>query len=270
MPDLSPAEALVATWVQANPRLAVDAAIGKVAAAAGVSEPTVIRFCRRMGADGFRSLKARLIAELQRPESYLHHDVVAGDNPGQAAAKVLDNAIRILLDQRNLAAAMPFADAVATLARARQLVFVGLGASGHVARDASHKFFRLGIPCATALDTPTIAQHAAIASPADAFLAISHTGDRAAIVRAMADAVVRGACVIAITDPVSPLARAASWVFPCHAAEDTSVFTPMSSRLAQLALLDALQVTLALHLGAPAEENLRRCKTVLQSAEPPR
>jgi DNA-binding MurR/RpiR family transcriptional regulator len=39
----------------------------------------------------------------------------------------------------------------------------------------------------------------------------------------------------------------------------------MSSRLAQLALLDALQVSLALALGAPASEHLRASKQAIRS-----
>ena len=42
------------------------------------------------------------------------------------------------------------------------------------------------------------------------------------------------------------------------------MFTPMSSRLVHLALLDALQVALALRLGAAAaEENLQLTKEAL-------
>ena len=45
--------------------------------------------------------------------------------------------------------------------------------------------------------------------------------------------------------------------------EDTSVYTPMSSRLAQLALLDAIYVAFALSLGDKAAQNLRRSKDAL-------
>jgi DNA-binding MurR/RpiR family transcriptional regulator len=39
----------------------------------------------------------------------------------------------------------------------------------------------------------------------------------------------------------------------------------MSSRLAHLAVLDALQVALAISLGDAAVENLRRCKDALSA-----
>ncbi len=260
---LSRSEAQVAAWVLANPRQAVEAAISDVARAAQVSEPTVVRFCRSVGTSGFREFKTRLVAALSQPETHVHEDVNPGDATVDAVGKVLDSAIRTLIDVRALAATMPFEAAVAAMENARQLVFVGLGASGFVARDASHKFFRLGVPCATALDGQTILQSAAIARPGDVFVATSHTGAWPAMVRAMELACARGATVIALTAPHAPLATAASLVFECHPPEDTNLFTPMSSRLAQLALLDALQVTLALRIGSAAEESLRLSKEVL-------
>ena len=57
---------------------------------------------------------------------------------------------------------------------------------------------------------------------------------------------------------------AADLLIPFHTPEDSSVYTPMSSRLALLALLDALQVALALALGDPAAENLRSAKGALR------
>ena len=260
---LSRSEARAARWIVANPRAAIDQPISEVAAAAGVSEPTIIRFCRSVGVSGFRQLKSRLIANLQRPESYLHHDVNTEDSTLDAAGKVLERSIRALVDLREHLQDSPLESAVTAMAVARQLIFVGVGASGIVAQDACHKFFRLGVPCSTALDSQTILQRAAIAQPGDVYIAISHTGSWPELVRAMALAKSNGATVIVLTEPSAPLAQSASLVIECHAPEDTNVFTPMSSRLAQLALLDALQVALALRRGEGAEESLKRSKAVL-------
>ena len=73
-----------------------------------------------------------------------------------------------------------------------------------------------------------------------------------------------GATVIALTDPRAPLAEQSSLVIECHPPEDTNLFTPMCSRLAQLALLDVLQVALALARGEAAQAALRRSKDVLR------
>lgn len=260
---LSRSERLVGEWLLANSRQAVDLSINEVAAASGVSDPTVIRFCRSLGLSGFRELKTNLIAALQQPQSYLHHDVSGQDSPGDAALKVLENAIQTLVELRASIPRMPFDAATACLTEARQIIFVGLGASGCVARDACHKFFRLGIPCTTALDAQTILQHAAIAGPEDVFIAMSHTGKWPDLVKGMQLAGTRGARIMAITDRQSPLGLIADLTFDCHPPEDTNIFTPMSSRLAQLTLLDALQVSLAIALGNDAETNLRLSKAAL-------
>ena len=100
--------------------------------------------------------------------------------------------------------------------------------------------------------------------PDDVLIVISKTGSSAALCEAAESARRNGASVIAITDGNSPLAGVASLCFACDAREDTNVYTPMSSRLVHLVILDALQVALALQLGETAAANLRRTKAALQ------
>jgi RpiR family carbohydrate utilization transcriptional regulator len=262
---LSRAERRVADWILAHPRQAADATLAQVASECGASEPTVIRFCRSVGLTGFRELTIRLTEALSRPVSYVHHDVSADDATPDAVTKVLDAAISSLIDMRAQLSSIPIDEAAAILGEARQITFIGLGASGHVATDACHKFFRLGTPCSAHTDTPSILQAAAIAGPGDVLVIVSHLGGWQELDRAAAAARDNGATVIALTNPASRLARIATVVFGWNPHEDTSVYTPMSSRLAQLALLDALYVAFALSLGDVAAEKLRRSKDALQN-----
>ena len=262
---LSRAERRVADWVLAHPRQAADATRAQVASECGASEPTVIRFGRSVGLTGFRELTIRLTEALSRPASYVHRDVSADDATPDAVTKVLDAAISSLIDMRAQLSSIPIDEAAAMLGEARQITFIGLGASGHVATDACHKFFRLGTPCSAHTDTPSILQAAAIAGPGDVLVIVSHLGGWPELDRAAAAARDNGAAVIALTNPASRLARIATVVFGWDPHEDTSVYTPMSSRLAQLALLDALYVTFALSLGDLAAEKLRCSKDALQN-----
>ena len=261
---LSPAERQVAEWVLAHPREAVESTVARVAGECGVSEPSVIRFCRRVGLSGFRELTLRLTEALSRPDSYVHRDVAASDATPDAVTKVIDASIRSLMDIRAQLSSMPIDKAVGQLREARQIVFAGLGASGHVASDACHKFFRLGIPCSVLTDTPTIRQFAAIAGPQDAIIVISKTGNRTELCSFLARARDNGATVIVISERKSDLANSASIVFGCHSYEDTNIYTPMNSRLIHLALLDALHVALALAMGGEAADKLRRSKEALK------
>ena len=266
LPRLSRAEKAVAEWVLANPRRTTLATVSDVARLTGVSQPTVIRFCRSLGARGFSDFKLQLAASVGRPGSFAHRDVNHDDSPADAVLKVLDSSLTALHALRGRAESLPFAEAVRVLGEARQIVFAGLGASGRVAEDAAQKYFRLGIPCSTATDDPTLLQMSAIATGGDVFVAISNGGQWPAMVRSMQNVRAGDALVIALTDPDSPLAANADVLFPRRVDEDASVYTPMRSRLEQLAILDALQVSLAVSLGPNAETRLRASKEALSSA----
>lgn len=175
----------------------------------------------------------------------------------------MDSSIASLVEIRSRLSSMPVDEAVAAMALTRQICFVGMGASGHVAGDAWHKFFRLGIPCNSLTDLPTLLQFSAIAEQGDVFFVISSSGQWPEQIRAAELVRSRGGTIIALTNPQSDLAAVADILFASNDFEDTSVYTPMSSRLAQLALLDALQVSLALVLGESAVERLSNTKTAL-------
>jgi RpiR family carbohydrate utilization transcriptional regulator len=261
--DCSKAELKVAQFVLSDARLVLRMSIAELARHVGVSEPTVIRFCRRLGYSGFRGFKDELLAQSGNMDSVLHQTITENDPVSEAVSKVLESCTRTLLDVSHLARSLPFEPAAAMLTKAKQIVFAGLGASGFVAQDAQHKFFRLGIPCRTALDTPTILQSAAIAQPGEVFIFISQTGEWPELVNALDRCRAQGVSTLAFTRRGSELAARADLVFDCEVGENTHVYTPMNSRLATLALLDALQVSLAILMGQPAEANLRETKTVL-------
>ena len=260
---LSRAEKQVAEWVLAHPRQTTESTVAEVAKACATSEPSVIRFCRRMGLSGFRELTIRLTEALSRPDSLVHRDVSAADSTADATVKVVEAAIQSLVDLRAQLSRMPFETVVARMATAQQFVFAGLGASGHVAKDVSHKFFRLGTPCNALTDTPSIRQFAAIAASRDVFILISKNGNAPVLCKAARRARDNGAFVVAVTDPGSELAASASSVFACDAQEDTNIYTPRSSRLVHLSVLDAIHVATALALGDFAADNLRRSKDAL-------
>ncbi len=266
LPELSRSEARVGQWILAHPKEAAGATLARLARECETSEPTVLRFCRRVGLSGFRDLALKLTEALSNPVSYVHRDVGPDDSAPDAMLKVMDASIQSLIEMRTQLSSMPVDAAVDAMSRARQIAFAGLGASGHVATDACHKFFRLGIPCTSLTDTPMILQFAAIAEPEDVLVLLSHTGRWTDFANAARLARQRGATVIAITNPKSEVAEEANLLFPCQLIEDTSVYTPMSSRLAQLALLDAVHVALALAKGESASDTLRRSKDALNAS----
>lgn len=261
---LSPAEKRVAQWLLAHPGAIPEQRLVTLAREAGVSEPTVIRFCRSIGCSGFSDFKLRVTRYLATHTDGLHAAVSASDDTATISRKVFAASIRELQRVQQSINTHRLQQAADAIAAARRVLFIGVGASALVAQDAHNKFFRLGIACAAFTDGPTIAQAAAI-SGADTFVvAISKTGVSRDIITAVELARSVGASSCAITTPGSPLAAAADIALLVDIDEDTTMYTPMSSRLAQLAVLDVLQVCTAIAGGDAALAHLEASKAALQ------
>ena len=94
-PALRPAEQAVADAVLSDVEAAVAASNAEIAARAGVSEPTVTRFCRAVGCDGVRDFKLQLARSLAVGDAFLagrrsgpgrgRHAAVLDLGPGRGA-----------------------------------------------------------------------------------------------------------------------------------------------------------------------------------------
>ena len=261
--SLSSAEGRVADWVLSHSHRVVSMPLAKIALDVGVSEPTVVRFCRSVGTRGFSDFKVRMAQNLASQQNLVHADVRPGDDVSDILAKVMGRSIRELSNVQQRLDVERIERAASALAAAGRIDFYGIGASGCVVADAQNKFFRLGVPCSAYHDAPTILQAAAIADASYAVIAVSKTGSSRAVVEACHQARANGARVIAITSPTSALARAAEIAILVDIDEDTGVYTPMSSRLAQLAVMDVIQVAFALKLGSRGSHNLELAKLAL-------
>lgn len=261
--SLSPAEARVADWLVGHPDRLGELRLATLAASAGVSEPTVVRFCRSVGARGFSDLRLRLARYLATRGELLHAEVAADDAPLTVAEKVIGASIRELRRVQQAVDGERLDRAARVLAHASRVAFVGVGASASVVLDAQNKFFRLGLACAAFCDEPSIRQAAAVSEPGTAIVAVSKTGESDAIVAAVTAAAGAGAETVALTSPGSRLAEAADTTLLIDVDEDTAVYTPMSSRLAQLAILDSLQICTAIRAGKAALDHLEASKAAL-------
>ncbi|CAO3427311.1 MurR/RpiR family transcriptional regulator [Azospirillum doebereinerae] len=267
------AETAVARVVLAAPDAVLGDSIGQLAAKAGVSEPTVLRFCRAAGFAGFQDFKLRLAqhlaataarAQAARGTVALARDLAPGDSVGGAAEKVLNRAIDALTRLRDTLDPAALERAARALVKAGRVEIVGVGASGAVAQDAHHKLFRLLHAVAAPSDAHVQAMMAATLGPGDVMLAVSKTGTSGEILETVAIAREGGATVIAITGAGTPLAALAGTLLVVDVDEDTAVHTPMASRLAQLALIDALTVAVGLLSPPELNQRLARIKAALR------
>lgn len=248
---LSKSERKVAQTVLRNPQLAISENITALARNAGVSEPTVVRFCRAIGYHGWREFKLKLAQGL----ALALNDAAAVAVPQQddlavdLISKICGRSINTLLDLRNNLRAPAIQQALTLLAAARKIEFYGQGTSGILAADAQHKFFRSGVPTVAYSDPHVHSIAASLLGKGDVVVAISQRGSSVALLRSVQLARQGGADVIVLAPSGTPLAALATVLIAVDLGFDVDPFTPISARLAHLVIIDILAVGLALKLG---------------------
>ncbi|MBK8182474.1 MAG: SIS domain-containing protein [Candidatus Competibacteraceae bacterium] len=267
---LSKAEQRVADYVLSHPDSIMALPIAALAGAVGVSQPTVARFCMALGFSGFKEFKLRLVQSLAGGVPFVHRDVGIGDPASALVAKVLDRAIAALTRVRSDLDAADLDRAIQLLANAHRIEFYGLGNSGIIAADAQHKFFRLGMPTVAYTDPHIHGMAATLLQPGAAVMAISNTGRTRDLLRSVESARQAGADVVAITASGSPLAKLSTVALCVDVEEDPDVYSPMTSRIAHLAIIDVLAVGVALSRGPELLAKLEKAKQSLRERRVPR
>jgi len=261
--DLRPSEQSVAQYVLRHPNLVIDLSLPELGARAGVSQPTVARFCAALGFSGYREFKLRLAQSLARGVPFVHRDVNLQDSAADIGAKVFDRAIAAMVAVRNHLDPAAIGRAIDLLASARRIEFYGAGNSGIVALDAQHKFFRLGAPAIAYADPHVHAMAASLLEKGDVVVAISGSGASLDLLRSVEIASAAGASVVALTASNSALARLADVTLIADVLEDADVYAPMTSRLVHLAIIDVLAVGVAIKRGPALVAKLRRAKAAV-------
>jgi len=257
-------EQRVASYVLDNLETATQRTVSEIAAICEVSEPTVIRFCRTLGCSGFRDFKLRLAQNVAVSLQYLD----ATNAEPQSDLRGIDQILGVFYSTANVARAQlddeVVAQATETLARARRIVFCGVGGgSATVAFDAANRFFRLGIPATALHDGYQLRMQAATLAPGDVLFCISSSGDLKEQVESARIARQYGATSLCITRPGSALAEVSDIALVLKIPEDPDIYKPTASRLVYLVIIDVLAAAVAHRNSDVALEKLRRIRASL-------
>jgi RpiR family carbohydrate utilization transcriptional regulator len=264
MDALSKSERKVAMAVLDNPQLTISENITALARTAQVSEPTVVRFCRAVGCDGWHEFKLKLAQGLALAPSGRDETPLQDDLAEDLVSKICGRSVNILLDLRNTLDPQAVQRALDILAAAAKIEFYGQGSSGLVAADAQHKFFRSGVPTVAYSDPHIHAISAALLEAGDAVVAISQRGGSTALLHSVQLARRAGADVIVIAPSGTPLAALATVLLPVDLPVDTDPYRPITARLAHLVVIDILAVGLALRRGPDFRRRMEAAQKALQ------
>jgi len=245
-----PAERSVAEFVLANPEQVMQMSVSEAARDIGVGESTVIRFCRSLGYKGYQEFKLRLAQDLVEPVEFIHENITFDDSTSDLAQKVFQTNIQAVGDTMKALDADMIEVAAKALAQARRVDIYGVGYSSFTALDAKLKFVRLGMIADAYGDAHLQAMAAASLRRSDVAIGISQSGSTKDVVDALAVARKAGATTIAITNfSPSPITRASDVVLLTASHESPLGGEVLTSRIAQLCVLDVLSVAVAVTLG---------------------
>ena len=263
-------ERKVADLVLARPEDVIHMRIVDLAAAAEVSEPTVVRFCRAIDCSGFQSFKLALAQSIAKPGSSEPFELNEQDTARDYTYKVFDSTIETLMRVRDTLDAGAIEEAVAALSRAKRVEFYGFGASSPVAIDAQHKFFRLQIASAAHSDPHIQAMSAMSLSADDVVVAISQSGRSTSLLEAMELVRDTGAAIIGLAPSATPVIERSTIAIPIDVQPmNESAYTPLPSRIAHLAVIDILAAGVSMVKGNEVGEHLQRLNRGLQSLRVP-
>ena len=261
IPQLSKAEAAVAEYISGNPDEVVNLSVSALAECCGVSEPTVIRTCRTLGYSGYQAMKIALIQSMSSARPLVGEAVSAKDDMPTAIRKVFgaaSDAITLTLENLDAKAMEQAAEA---LLLARKILIFGVGGSAAVAADVEHKFLRLGLDARALSDLNLQAISAAFTDSEDVVFAISHSGSSKAVVDNARLARDNGCKVISLSSRgKSPLTEISDICLFTSAKETRYRIVAISSRIAELTVIDALYSYMSFRTGNP--ERLRIEKAI--------
>ena len=260
MGTLKKSERKVAQLVSDNPSFAINSTVAALSNAAGVSEPTVMRFCTSLGFEGFQQFKIALAQTLALGISATLSTIQQDDSILEISTKVFDHTITSLDRARRFLNVEKIEQAVEAILLSTRLNFAGFGASSIIAQDAAQKESLFGVPCSAPADAHQQYMAASLAKPGSITVAISNTGTTLSVLQIAETARANGALVIGITGDNSPLFDYCDIPLIVKTIEDTDVYTPTVSRLAGLVLIDILATSVALRRGTEHMKDLTRMK----------
>lgn len=262
---LSNAEQRVARFVEASPRETIRLPIKRLAERIGVSEASIIRFCRSIGYHGLRDLKIALAAESATPYQVVNEEVQPSDSVMTIAQKVLNSDMHAITDAVAILDERSLERAVEALLVAPRTECYGIGSSMPVALDAYYRFVRIGLPATIVTDPHMQTVSAAQLPSGSVAFAVSHTGRTKETLNALRLAKGAGAtCILLTSYAHTPIGRIADIEIVTGTRETAFRTEAMASRIAHLSVIDTLYVAVAMRRFTVALAALDRANGIIE------
>lgn len=254
--EMHRAERRVANFVSASPSKVLQMSMAKLSETCSVSDPTIMRFCRRFGFETYQDFKLHLVQNLVPLAPFAYEQITPEDSIENIVRKTCRNSLNAI---QRLAEDLP-AEQVAQGAQLLQAAsWTGIYATGISevnALDAEHKFQRLGMRCQALIGSKRQSMHAQGAHAGEVALVFSQSGHTRQMVDVALAARNAGARVVSVTAQDSPLAQASDVLIAVKPYEHTELMTPLASRLNHHLVTNMLVAAIAINSGSQFPDQL--------------
>ncbi len=261
--SLSRAERQVAQYILDHAELVQTYTISEISINANVSQASVVRFCKRIGIESFKTFQLTLVKELSS-----NHDNIndlsllrENDTPYQLFQKVtMSNKIALDSLEQTLNK-KEFDKAVECLSQAKRIAFFGVGGSSTAALDASHKFAKLGVGAGMNADFHTVISYVSNFTPDDALVLFSTSGKTKDVLEMASYAKKIAVPIVAITSySKSPLLKLATIQLCFPDIEHDQRIGSIASRIMQLNMVDALYLSVFHRIDKQTIDNYQKAR----------
>ena len=255
LPELRKSERAVGEFVLEDPKSVINMKTAEASEKIGISEPTLIRFCKALGFSGYQDFKINLSQQLAADDYFVMYEIDEDDSIHELCEKVFDTTISEILNVRSQIDQNILEEAIEALANARRVEFYAFGGSAPVAMDAQHKFFRLKISSSYISDPHIQFMSANSLGKKDVVVAISQSGTTSALLDSVRIVRKSGVKVIGIMPGRTPLADICDYPLTIDVGDNNRLSKPNTSRIAYTAVIDVMTMGVA-QLKPEAQEHL--------------
>jgi len=255
LPDLRKSEQTVAEFVLKDPKSIIMMKTAEASNEMGISEPTLIRFCKAIGFSGFQEFKINLSQQLAADDYFVMYEINEDDSIHELCEKVFDTTISEILNVRSQIDQTILENAIETLVNAKRVEFYAFGGSAPVAMDGQHKFFRLKISSSYISDPHLQFMSANSLEKDDVVVAISQSGTTSALIDSVKIVRKNGVKVIGIMPGNTPLSNLCDFPLTIDVGLENRITKPVTSRIAYTAVIDVLTMGVA-QLKPEAQDHL--------------
>lgn len=248
-PGMRPAQAKIADFVLKDPATAANSTIAELSKLVETSTASVVRFCDDIGFHSFTDFRLAVsVASEQRRVaretfSIDKDEIDPKDSLQEVVAKTVFHEVEAIQQTGSGLDLEVLEQVVNLILGARRIELFGLGSSSLATQDLRQKLHRIGLLAFDSPDNHQAITSSAIMNSEDIGLVFSHSGVTPETLEVLQIMKRSGGKTVAVTNfPDSPIARTADYSLVTAAKETRYRSGAMSSRIAQLALVDFMFV----------------------------